>query len=154
MDDIKTRAAAALKHRRLALGLTLAQYAEKFDVDVEDYEDWEEGVDFPDMHSTFALIEMLSVEEWEKLGIFLGPLLDSIRGPFLDQRNRAHEAIDIIIERCPNADRGEWVKTLEEAAANYSADDMVGELVRKRTEALRAERSPARRPSKRKGGAK
>lgn len=115
---------AALKSRRLELGLTEEQFAEKFHLDdVELYSEWERGENLPPTYQAFCLLEMLGPENRESFGISLGPLLDDIRGSFGGHRNRAHEAVDIIVERAPDSERADWISIFERAAARYSCPE-------------------------------
>ncbi len=109
-----------LREKRLLLGLTVNAIAAKFDVEPRLYELWECGSSLPPLHQSFAFLQLLGSEGRERFGLFLGPLLDEIRGTPDTHRGRAFDALAIILERAPEKERLNWIAKLESAAASYS----------------------------------
>lgn len=109
-----------LREKRLSQGLTQNQMAKRFDISPEVYAEWERGASLPRLDETFALLQMLGSNGREQFGLFLGPILDEVRGTPDTERGRAFDALAMILERAPTAERVAWVGRLEKAAVEAS----------------------------------
>lgn len=113
----------AITARRKSLGLTRAQFAEKYKIPIDSLRGWETGEGLPQWESAFAFMRALGNANRERFHIHLGPLIDEIREWSNEEaalRSRAFDALAIVLERTTEAERAKWVKTIEDAAAWYS----------------------------------
>jgi len=117
-DDLNPVVQFLIKKRE-ELKLTPAQFARQYHVNPDIYESWEFGAELPDIQSCFGLLDMLGTEGREHFQLFLGPILDSIRGLPFSERGQAFLALDIILKNATPSRRLKLINVLCDEAARY-----------------------------------
>ena len=113
------KVARILKKSRTAENLNQNEFAGKYGVPVDIYRTWESGRTAPRVTQIFGFLRMLGNRGREDLQLFLGPMIDAVRGKYTDGRAAAFDGLAIILDDAP-PDKQEYIQSeIQRIAGEY-----------------------------------
>lgn len=113
------RVAEFLRNKREAEGLTLGQFARKYEIDASIYRTWEAGRTIPKVEQAWDFLKVLGPEGREKLNYHLARPIDMLRGEVGTEWADAFDELAIIRDDATTEVKKRVLRDLHDLAGKY-----------------------------------